>query len=190
MTGSAAERAGAGPAAAELIAAADWRDRVASARAAGFTFLANLTAVDEVGQSDHIRIVLRLENPDDGAQVRLAARTPRVDARLADIADLFPGAAWLQRQVRDLFGVEFDGGDNRPLINHGGGAPLRKEVLLAPRQTHRWPGALEPGESTQSPSRRKLVPPGVPDPAVVADPAATPGDVALSATGVRVRRVR
>jgi len=63
-------------------------------------------------------------------------------------------------------------------------------VLLEPRQTRHWPGALEPGESTQSPSRRKLVPPGVPDPAVLADPAATAADVALSATGARVRRAR
>ena len=64
---------------------------------------------------------------------------------------------------------------------------FRKDVLLAPRQETRWPGALEPGESDASPSRRKLVPPGVPDPAVVADPASTPADIALSATGTRVR---
>lgn len=73
-----------------------------------------------------------------------------------------PGAAWLQRQVHDLFGVSFDGGDNRPLIHHVGGAPLRKDVLLEERQVRPWPGALEPGHS--APGARKLVPPGVPDP--------------------------
>ncbi len=166
------------------------RPRRRGAGRAGYTFLANLTAVDEVGQSDHVRVLLWLENPDDGARLRLAVLAPRDDPHLPDLADILPGAAWLQRQIHDFFGVRFDGADNRPLIHHGGGAPLRKDVLLEPRQTQHWPGALEPGESEQSPSRRKLVPPGVPDPAVVADPASTAADIALSATGARVRRTR
>ena len=167
-----------------------WRAAVAEALAAGHTFLANLTAVDELGRSDHIRVLLRLLNPDTGDDLTLETFTAREDARLADIADLLPGAAWLQRQVHDLFGVSFDGGDNRPLIHHAGGAPLRKDVLLTGRLETAWPGALEPGESGASPSRRKLVPPGVPDPAVLADPDSSPADVALSATGARVRRQR
>ena len=165
-----------------------WTAGTAEALAAGHTFLANLTAVDEVGRSDHIRVLLRLLNPDTGDDLTLETFTAREDARLADIADLLPGAAWLQRQVHDLFGVSFDGGDNRPLIHHAGGAPLRKDVLLEERLTTPWPGALEPGQS--APGGRKLVPPGVPDAAVLADPDATPADVALSATGVRVRRPR
>ena len=167
-----------------------WRDRVAQARTEGFTFLANLTAVDEVGVSDHIRVLLWLERPTDGDRLRLDVLVDRDDASLPDVADIYPGAAALQRQVHDLYGVAFDGGDNRPLIHHGGGAPMRKDVLLEQRQTAHWPGALEPGESDSSPSRRKIVPPGVPDPGVLADPSATPADIALSATGARVRRVR
>ncbi|MHA6512451.1 NADH-quinone oxidoreductase subunit C [Tessaracoccus sp. Z1128] len=188
MRASTSERLAAHPNV-EMVDAGAWRGRVAAARAEGFTFLANLTAVDDVGLSDHIRVLLWLENPDDGARTHLGVLTPRDDAHLPDVADLYPGAAWLQRQVHDFFGVQFDGADNRPLIHHAGGAPLRKDALLEPRQTRHWPGALEPGESEQSPGRRKLVPPGVPDPAVVADPAATPADIALSATGSRVRRV-
>lgn len=170
--------------------AESWRAAVELARAQGFSFLANLTAVDEVGRHDHIRVLLQLERPADGARTQIDALTDRDDARLADISDLYPGAAWLQRQIHDLFGVTFDGGDNRPLIHHAGGAPMRKDVLLEQRQTAHWPGALEPGESDSSPSRRKIVPPGVPDPAVLADPQATAADVALSATGARVRRAR
>lgn len=169
---------------------ADWRGDVAAARDGGFTFLANLTAVDEVGRSEHIRVVVWLERPEDGERVRLDTLVDRADPHLPSVADLFPGAAWLQRQVHDLFGVTFDGGDNRPLIHHAGGAPMRKDVLLEQRLSAHWPGALEPGESDAAPGRRKLVPPGVPDPAVLADPEATAADVALSATGARVRRVR
>lgn len=167
-----------------------WHQDLAAARADGCTFLLDLTAVDEVGRSDDIRVLARLLNPDTGAQRTVDTLVPREDPHLPDVSDLWPGAGFLQRQVHDLFGVVFDGGDNRPLIHHGAGAPLRKDVLLPERLDTAWPGALEPGESGASPSRRKLVPPGVPDPGVLADPESTAADVALSATGVRVRRVR
>lgn len=190
MTSPKPDPPGRGPGAVEMVEPAQWHSRASAALSEGFTFLANLTAVDEVGHSDHIRVLLWLENPDDGAPLRLAVLADRDDPHLPDLADILPGAAWLQRQIHDFFGVRFDGADERPLIHHGGGAPMRKDVLLAPRQLQHWPGALEPGEAEQSPGRRALVPPGVPDPAVVADPAATAADIALSATGARVRRTR
>lgn len=137
----------------------EWANEAAAARRAGFTLLINLTAVDELGRSDDIRVILTLENPDTRDRADLVTRTPRTDPQLPDLAGVFPGAGWLQRQVRDFFGVHFDGGDNRPLIHHAGGAPLRKYVLLEPRQAKPWPGAVEPGSS--EPGRRKLLPPGV-----------------------------
>lgn len=166
------------------------RDDVAAAREEGYVFLLGLTAYDEVGVSDEIRVLVRLLDPDSGAERCVEARTPRADARLPDLSGVFPGAAFLQRQAHDLFGVEFEGGDNRPLIHHGGGAPMRKDALLDRRQTTPWPGALEPGEPGSSPGRRGLLPPGVPDAAVLADPDSTASDVALSATGARARRPR
>ena len=75
-----------------------------------------------------------------------------------------------------MFGLGFDGFDDgtglglRPLLLPEGfeGTPLRKSFVLAARASKPWPGAKEPGESdahgTGSPSRRKLLPPGVPDP--------------------------
>lgn len=175
---------------AERVEPAGWAEAAGSAKSEGFTLLANLTAVDEVGASDHIRVVLWLERPSDGARRHLDVLAERDGGTLPDLSGLFPGAAFLQRQVHDLFGVGFDGADMRPIIHHGGGAPLRKDVLLEQRQAAHWPGALEPGESDAAPGRRKIVPPGVPDPAVLADPSSTAADVALSATGARVRRVR
>ena len=46
---------------------------------------------------------------------------------------------------------------------------LRKEFVLASRVAKPWPGAKEPGESDHAPkagapSRRRTLPPGVPDP--------------------------
>ena len=72
-----------------------------------------------------------------------------------------------------MFGIAFDGFDDgtglglRPLLLPEGfeGTPLRKSFVLAARASKPWPGAKEPGESDAhpgSPSRRKLLPPGVP----------------------------
>lgn len=163
---------------------------VAAAKADGFGFFLGLTAFDEVGLADEIRVVVRLLNPETGEIVAVEARTDRGAPSLDDISDLFAGASFHQRQAHDFFGVVFEGADLRPLIYHGGGAPMRKDVLLEQRQSTTWPGALEPGESGASPSRRKLVPPGVPDATVLADPESSAADIALSATGARVRRPR
>lgn len=165
----------------------DYREHVEQALAEGFTFLKFLTAVDDLGVSGGIRVVVLLENPVDGAVRQIDVVAERDGGEVPRIDDLLPAAAWLQRQVHDLFGVRFTGADDRSLIHHTGGAPLRKEVLLEPRLEEHWPGALEPGQAEASPGRRKLLPVGVPDPAVAQDPEATAQDIALSATGTRVR---
>lgn len=164
---------------------ADYRAQVEQARAEGFTFLLFLTAVDELGQAGGLRVVLMLERPDDGEQREMSYATSRDRPEAPSIADLFPGAAWLQRQVHDFFGIHFDDACDRPLVYHGQGHPLRKEFLLSPRSETPWPGALEPG--TSAPSGRRLLPVGVPDAGVANNPAATAEDIALSATGTRVR---
>lgn len=169
---------------------ADYRAQVEQALADGFSFLLHMTAVDELGRSDHIRVVVLLERPSDGERAHITTLAGRDGGVVARIDDLFPGAAWLQRQIHDLFGIRFDGADDRPLIHHGDGHPLRKEFLLEPRASTPWPGALEPGESEASPSRRALLPVGVPDPELAVDPDATAEEIALSATGTRVRRRR
>ena len=56
-----------------------------------------------------------------------------------------------------------------PLLLSDGfeGHPLRKDFVLTARVAKTWPGAKEPGESDatrRGPSRRKMQPPGVPDP--------------------------
>lgn len=169
---------------------ADFHADVLAARDEGFTFLVHLTAVDELGKSDEFRVVCRLESPETGERREIVATTPRADAEVPGIHDVFPGAEWLQRQAHDLFGIRFTGCDLSPVHHHGPGHPLRKEHLLPERGSTSWPGALEPGESRSAPGRRKLLPVGVPDPAVAEDPEATDEEVALSASGTRVRRRR
>lgn len=184
------------------VPAANWRATVAEARDAGYRFFDWLGAVDEIGRRDTLRVVLVLRDLDvpGGEPLTLTTEVPRDRARLDSIAGVFAGAGWHEREAAELFGLEFVGGDRRRLLLDPGydGTPLRKDEVLPARSAVGWPGAKEPGEGASAPgaaapSRRRMVPPGVPDPAVWGDrdpgsAPAEPVEVAESAVGGRVRR--
>lgn len=176
------------------VEAADWHRSVAGALDEGNTWFDWLGAVDEIGREDAIRIIVRLAPDADSQGVRLETLVAREGGEPVSIADLVSGAGWHEREVRDFFGVEFAGGDNRPLLLRDGavGHPLRRDAVLAARVVRPWPGAKEPGETVAA-GRRRMVPPGVPDPEVWGERSgepATPGEVAASVQGGRVRRRR
>ena len=84
---------------------------------------------------------------------------------------MFRGASWHERETYEMFGIDFDGHPGLQTLllpDEFEGHPLRKEFVLASRAANQWPGAKEPGESdtesAASPSRRRMLPPGVPDP--------------------------
>ena len=182
-----------------IVAPEEWLAEVEAARADGYGFFDWLGCVDQIGRSDTLRIVLALRRLDPVAAVELwATDLPRDAARLPTLRGVFAGAAWHEREAAELFGVEFVGGDQRRLLLSPGfvGTPLRKDQVLAARTGMDWPGAKEPGESEAagaSPGRRRMAPPGVPDPAVWGDrdgaePAADPVAVTDALTFGRARR--
>jgi NADH-quinone oxidoreductase subunit C len=183
-----------------LVAAGSWQAVVEQTRADGFTFFDWLGAEDQIGRSDTLRVMLALRRLDRPGEVALlAVELPRTEPKLASIRGIFAGAAWHEREAAELFGVEFLGGDHDRLLLGPGfvGTPLRKDEVLAARAGVGWPGAKEPGESGEpgEGTRRRLVPPGVPDPAVWGDrdPSSAdpdPAEVAGSAAGGRTRRRR
>jgi NADH-quinone oxidoreductase subunit C len=182
------------------VAPESWSAAVEQARADGFTFFDWLGAEDRIGWSDTLRVVLALRRLDRPGEVALlAVELPRTEPKLASIRGIFAGAAWHEREAAELFGVEFLGGERDRLLLGPGfvGTPLRKDEVLAARTGVGWPGAKEPGESGDPAegARRRLVPPGVPDPAVWGDRAPSsadpdPAEVADSAAGGRTRRRR
>jgi NADH-quinone oxidoreductase subunit C len=184
-----------------LVAPESWLAAVTAARDDGYRFFDWLGAEDLVGRQDALLVVLALRRLDRPADVLLlGAELDREASRLDSIRTLFAGAAWHEREAAELFGVEFVGGQPGRLLLAPGftGTPLRKDEVLAARSALAWPGAKEPGESdlTEPPRKtRRLVPPGVPDPAVWGDrDAAAPdpdaAEVAESAAGGRMRRRR
>lgn len=160
----------------------EWVAAVAAARGEGYTFFDWLSAVDETDASEEpgLEVVCHLQavGEGDGSLRRLLLRTRVPDGRsLGSLTGVFAGAAWHERETHEMFGLALDGFDDgtglglRPLLLPDGfeGTPLRKSFQLAARASKAWPGAKEPGEgegssSNRAPSRRRLLPPGVPDP--------------------------
>jgi len=100
--------------------------------------------------------------------VLVRTRVPLDAPTVPSIVDIYPGAAWHERETHEMFGVDFDGHPGlAPLLlpPEFEGHPLRKDFVLASRAAKDWPGAKEPGESEHAPTKRqKMRPPGVPDP--------------------------
>ena len=144
-----------------VAAATAARDRL------GCGFFDWLSGVDE--ESAGFVIVAHVYSVADRLRLLLRTRVPREEPRLASLVGVYAGAAWHERETYEMFGVVFEGHpDLRPLLLPDGfeGHPLRKDFVLAARVAKAWPGATEPGETGQgAPSRRRLRPPGVPDPA-------------------------
>ncbi|MGZ0150779.1 NADH-quinone oxidoreductase subunit C [Kribbella sp. WER1] len=140
--------------------------------AVGFTFFDFLSASDEL--RDGFRVVSHLADFWGGAHVEhVLVRTlvPRDNAVLPTLTDVYAGANWHERETHEMFGIAFEGHPNLTTLllpDEFEGHPLRKEFVLASRVAKPWPGAKEPGESDHAPSgapsRRRTLPPGIPDP--------------------------
>jgi len=167
----------------------------------GMDFLDWLSAAD---QSDAdpagVDVVVHVaDSTRPSRRILIRTRVPDADLRLPSLTGLWSGAAWHERETFEMFGVEFTGFDDgsgrglRPLLLPEGfeGTPLRKSFVLAARAVKVWPGGKEPGESHVSgaPSRRKVQPPGVPDPQAwgprepAPSVASEPGDAATGPDG-------
>jgi NADH-quinone oxidoreductase subunit C len=146
-----------------------WREALLAAREdaeLACDFFDWLSAVDELAEG--FQVVAHLWSTSLRHGVLVRTRVPREDARVGSVVDVFPGAAWHERETYEMFGVGFDGHpDLAPLLlpPEFEGHPLRKEFVLASRVAKAWPGAKEPGESEAGVARRQpMRPPGVPAP--------------------------
>lgn len=142
----------------ERVDAHDWHERAREVRADGATFLDLLAGVDRINERE---LVLRAVDPGSSEARTLVTRVPAADPRIASLADVWSGAAWQEREIADLLGIEFEGHpDPRPLIVREQTAepPLLKSTPLPERLATPWPGAAEAQERKR---RRPQLPPGV-----------------------------
>jgi NADH-quinone oxidoreductase subunit C len=156
----------------------DWLSAVdqmdATADAAGLDVVLHVAATTSAGiEGDRARYQRRDFGPPRVRRLMLRTRVPAAALVLPSLTALWPGVAWHERETFEMFGLDFTNFDDgsglalRPLLLPDGfeGTPLRKSFVLAARAAKAWPGGKDPADSGgKAPSRRKIQPPGVPDP--------------------------
>lgn len=106
----------------------------------GFSMFTDLTAIDYLrypkAQPERFAVVYTLCSPSLGIKVQVKAFVAEGDPRLPSVADLFAGANWTEREVWDLYGIEFMGHPDLKRIlmpDDYDGHPLRKDYPLRGR---------------------------------------------------------
>jgi NADH-quinone oxidoreductase subunit C len=123
---------------------ASYLDTATAAEADGFDQLIDLTAVDYLTfaapralpdglAAERFEIVTQLINHTSGERIRLRAQVPVDDTVIPSLFDLWPGSEALEREVFDMFGIEFaDHPDMSRILmpEDWVGHPLRKDYAV------------------------------------------------------------
>jgi NADH-quinone oxidoreductase subunit C len=120
----------------------------------GFIFLSDIAAADFWPREPRFEVIYHLASPTERLRLKLmvAGSAPRVPT----VQSVWPGAGWLEREVWDMFGIEFDGhGDLRRLLmpDDWEGHPLRKDF---PVQIRLKPRSSEPLQVSEEEFRANL----------------------------------
>jgi NADH-quinone oxidoreductase subunit C len=110
-----------------LVEPAGLKAMLAELRDAGFDRLDMVTAVD---YTDEFELVYRLHSRSLSTGVFVKARIGRDGQGVQSVFDLWPAALWQEREVFDLFGIDFAGHpDLRRILlpEEFEGHPLRKD---------------------------------------------------------------
>lgn len=96
----------------------------------GFDYLSSATAVDYLGIADSMEMVYHAYRTTGGSALVIKAQTPRENAEIPSLIDVWPGADFQEREAYDLYGINFPGHPNqkRILLWDGfEGYPMRKD---------------------------------------------------------------
>ncbi len=97
----------------------------------GYNFLVDLCGIDNgVESKPRFTVVYFLRNMDTKEQLRLKVD---VDSKVDTVSDVWPTANWHEREVYDMFGIEFEGHPDLErlyLPDDFEGHPLRKDYPL------------------------------------------------------------
>lgn len=98
-----------------------------------FAVLTDLTAVDRLPAEPRFEVVYLVTSLDPPARLRVKTKVSEGDPVVPTATVLWPAADWLEREVYDLFGIQFSGhpGLTRILMpDDWEGHPLRKDFPL------------------------------------------------------------
>jgi NADH-quinone oxidoreductase subunit C len=77
--------------------------------AKGFTFLASLHGCDYYPEEPRLGVHYVMLDMKEVDRITVKARVPIAEPRIASVVDMFPGADFPERELYDMFGVEFEG---------------------------------------------------------------------------------
>jgi NADH-quinone oxidoreductase subunit C len=121
-----------------------------------FDVLVEMTAVDFSPREPRFEVVYLLLSTVHRHRLRVKVRLHGEDAHLPTAVTVWPGANWLEREVWDMFGIEFHGHpDRRRLLmpEDWDGHPLRKDY---PVQIRMIPKTGEPLQVTEQEFRANV----------------------------------
>ena len=75
----------------------------------GYSFLASLHGVDYYPDEPRLGVLYELLDMDTVDRISVKARVSTEAATIATVTDLYPGAGFPEREVYDMFGVNFEG---------------------------------------------------------------------------------
>lgn len=76
---------------------------------AGFETNTFVTAIDHFPREPRFEVACQLLSVSHNDRVRLRTLVSEDDARVPSVVDLWPGAAYAERECFDMFGIRFDG---------------------------------------------------------------------------------
>ena len=115
----------------------------------GFDYLSSATAVDYLGEGDHMEMVYHAYRTSGGSALVFKAQTDREAPEIPSLISVWKGADFQEREAWDLYGIKFPGHPNlqRILMWEGfHGHPMRKDWKEAYYEQDnkpfdsRWPG--------------------------------------------------
>ncbi len=114
------------------------RDRLVDAakkiREMGFELLSDITAVDYFPEENpRFHVVYQFTSLANQATLGVRVPVPGVNPGVATIEGVYPNANWREREIYDMFGINFEGHSDlrRILMPHDWeGHPLRKDYPL------------------------------------------------------------
>jgi NADH-quinone oxidoreductase subunit C len=103
----------------------------------GFEVLMDVTAVDHWKSRPRFEVVYHFLSLKKVERLRVKVPVDEPDPEVSSLVDLWPSADWYEREVFDMFGVNFRGHPNLKRIlmyPEFEGHPLRKDYPITKRQ--------------------------------------------------------
>ncbi len=109
----------------------DWYAFAEAARDAGFEVCVDVTAVDWMrARPQRFEVVANLLSMQHRLRIRMITTADRQNPKVASLVPLWPGANFAEREVYDMFGIEFENHPDLTRIlmpDDWEGHPLRKD---------------------------------------------------------------